>query len=185
MKLLPPPGPERRSQLIRLAVLTVIVAGLGWYQFGRTPVPATPSPAASDQSGRPGTSGAPLPVPEALRLAMLDPLPEPPEAGRNPFRFGEKPKPPAPPPPPPMEHRPPPPPPPPPPPQVKLEVVIIMTVSPTQIRATMKDPATGTLFYDLVEGTEFDGRYRVVKLTQSSIVVEFLDGTGRRTFSAR
>jgi hypothetical protein len=184
MNLLPPPGPERRRQLMLLGVLAIVVAGLGWYQFGGTDTSTTASaPAATSETTGRAPQG-PAPAFEAVKLAALEPLPEPPVTRRNPFRFGEKPPPPPPPPPPPQPYVPPPPPPPPPPPMVNLELLFIMQTQPTGNVATMKDPRTGALFY-VKEGQPFDGKYRVVRLTDRSIVVEFLDGTGGRTFSTR
>jgi hypothetical protein len=119
-----------------------------------------------------------------VKLAALEPLPDPPVTRRNPFRFGEKPPPPPPPPPPPQPYVPPPPPPPPPPPTVKLELVGIMATEPTGRVATLKDPKTGATFY-VKEGEDFGGRYRVVRLTERSVVLEFFDGSGRTTLSVR
>ena len=177
MKLLPPPGPERRRQLVRLFV---ILAGLGvviWYQWP-TAGPAAPS------SNVPATAAAPqqaVPLPEPVRLGDLEDAPLESEIGRNPFSFGMRPvAEPA------MQVAPPvdfspaavvpegPPP-------IGLRLASLM-VSPGSDRkmATLKDPTSGALFHAF-EGDVVDGRYRVVKVGQQSVVVSYLDGSGSRT----
>jgi hypothetical protein len=107
-------------------------------------------------------------------------VPDEPEAGRNPFRFGAKPAPP-----PPAYVPPPMPAPtpivqaPPPPPQVPLKLTIVMDDPYGKKRAYLVD-ATGAMF-QAVDGDIVDGRYRLVKVERTSAVVEFLDGTGRKT----
>ena len=177
MKLLPPPGPERRRQLLILAVLSVVVAIGAWYQYGRTPEASTPAVTSNPQAKAPA---GPVPTPDPVKLADLEPVPDEPEPGRNPFRFGEKPRPPAPPPPPPAPYVAPPPPPPPPPPQVPLKPVGFLTWPSGELAANLKDSTTG-MQYTAFAGTIIDGKYRVVTVGRESAVVEFVDGTGRRT----
>lgn len=182
MKLLPPPGPERKRQLIMLAGLVVV---LGIY-FGRRswPTAATPVP-----TSKPGTvqqsAKAPEkpPLPDPLDLDKLEPAPQSSQTTRNPFQFGVPPPPPAPPPapyvaPPPVI---PPPPVMPPVPQVPLRCTGMTTVTATKQRtALMLDPETSTAQW-VVDGFVFDGRYKILKVNAESVVVSFLDGTGQKT----
>jgi len=69
---------------------------------------------------------------------------------------------------------------PPPPPQVQLELTGLMVGPDQQRMAMLKDPKTGTTFYG-IEGAVVDGQYRVVKEAEMSAIVEFADGTGRKT----
>jgi hypothetical protein len=181
VKLLPPPGPERRRQLFWLFLLLVVVGALGYYEFGQPPAPAEARPAASNSraSGQ-GQAGATV-LPDPVKLAALEASEDEPEAGRNLFRFGVKPPPPTPPGPPPKPAGPPPPPPPPPgPPPIALKYLGWVDRPDIGRVATLKDPATGALFQAL-EGQIVDGRYRVVKIGHESIVVSYVDGTGQRT----
>ena len=179
MKLLPPPGPARQRQLLLLAVLSIGAVIGWWYYFGNTSQ-ATPAPAASNTQARSTTPTGPVPTPDPVKLGDLEPVPDEPVAGRNPFRFGVRPAPPPPPPPPPAAYVPPPPPPPPPAPQVPLKPVGFMTWPSGELATNLKDTVTG-LQYTAFAGTIIDGRYRVVTVGRESAVVEFVDGTGRRT----
>jgi hypothetical protein len=51
-----------------------------------------------------------------------------------------------------------------------------------QRQANLKDPASGSTFV-AVEGSIVDGRYKVVKIAQRSVVVSYLDGSGQRTLT--
>ncbi len=111
MKLLPAAGPERTRLIVLIALLAV--AGTAWYYMSNSsaplPLPTLPGRTASnrpaaprDSSGAAARQGTPQAavkptVPEPLKLADLEKVPDEPEAGRNPFRFGVKPPPPAPP----------------------------------------------------------------------------------------
>jgi hypothetical protein len=46
--------------------------------------------------------------------------------------------------------------------------------------AILKDPGSGAVFQAL-EGQIVDGRYRVVRIGQESVVLCYVDGTGQRT----
>ena len=190
MKVLPAAGPER-TRLIALIVLLAI-AGVAWFYMSNSsaplPLPTLPGRSASnrpavprDLSGanRPGAAQAVVKptVPEPLKLADLEKVPDEPEAGRNPFRFGVKYVPPQPTPvftPAPVVT-----PPPPPPPEVKLKLSIVMDDPFGRRRGYFVDP-TGAMF-EAIDGQIVDGRYRVVKVDRGSAIVEFLDGSGRRT----
>ena len=179
MKLLPPPGPERRRQLTWLTVLVVVVGTLAWYQLGRTS-PADTKPVASNprapQSGPAGVAT----LPEPVRLSALQPEGEPPASNRNLFRFGVHPPPPAPPASKVPVGPPPPPPPPPGPPPIALKFLGVIERPDVGRVAMLKDPASGAVFQAL-EGQIVDGRYRLEKIGQESVVVSYVDGTGRRT----
>jgi hypothetical protein len=196
MKLLPPPGPERWRAIAMLAVILALAAYYVPGVFAPDSPPPTagrptnPSAASSGQSaplaparGTSQTKKTDLDTPVAVNLAALEPGDTTsPESGRNPFRYGEPPKPPAPAyvPPPPQAYVPPPPPPPPPPPQVKLKLVgTILAPGETRYRASFKDERD--MQFSGVEGDVIDGRYKVIKVDSKSAVVSFLDGTGRRT----
>jgi hypothetical protein len=191
MRMLPAAGPERTRLTVLLALL--VIAGVGWYYMSDSQPPA----AVATAPGRTGTQSPPVPrdtaaakaaprqaakptAPEALKLAELEKVPDEPEAGRNPFRFGAKPAPPPPayvppPMPPPVQIAPPPPPPP----QVPLKLTGVMDDPYGKKRAYLLD-ATGAMF-QAVDGDVIDGRYRLVRVERTSAVVEFLDGTGRKT----
>jgi len=178
MKVLPPPGPERRRQLLMLAVMAIVLTGSLWYTL--RPAGSTPS---SSNVARPaaapaGALAAPAPVKlEALNEAAADAA-----VGRNPFGFGVKP---APPPPPSVRSFTPPPAAPPPPPQptgpppIALKL-IGMTQLATQTMVTLKEPTSGALFNG-VEGDVLDGRFRIVKVGVQSVILSYVDGTGTRT----
>jgi hypothetical protein len=182
MKLLPPPGPERRRQLMWLGLLVVVVAALAWYQFGRGPEPAATRPAASNPKAGGTTAPSQGVLPEPVKLADLASEGDAPSAGRNLFRFGVKPTPP----PPPVVLPPPGPPPPPPtppgPPPIKLRCLGTMERPDVGRVVALKDPDSGAVFQAL-EGQIVDGRYRVVKIGLTSVVVSYIDGSGQRTLS--
>lgn len=177
MNVLPPPGPQRRRQLVLLAVTMAVLAVLVWYRFG--PGPAVSGAPASNSKTPAVAAAGPGLLPEEVRLAALGAEGEAPVAGRNPFRFGVHPPPPA----PPRVDRPPvpppAPPPPPPAPQVPLRLTILMTSVDGRRVAQLKDPS-GAVF-SAVEGQIIDGRYRLLKIGNMSVVVAFLDGSGQRT----
>src|SRR6185369_3995743 len=101
------------------------------------------------------------------------------ETTRNPFAFGVRPPPPAPPrvalPPPPVL---PPPPPPAPigPPLIALKLLGItqMAEPDKRIMVTLKDSGANVIFHAF-EGDVVDGRYRVVKVGVSSVVLSYPD----------
>ena len=193
MKLLPAAGPERTRLTVLLGLL--VIAGAAWYYMSGSPAPVQ-APATTTTAGRTGATSPAVPrdtgakpaspqaqkptAPEALKLAELEKVPDEPEAGRNPFRFGAKPAPPPPSLPPPL---PPPvqiaPPPPPPPPQVPLKLKSVIEDPYGKRRAFLVD-ASGAMF-QAVDGDIVDGRYRLVRVEKTSAIVEFSDGTGRKT----
>ena len=181
MKLLPPPGPARNQQLVLFGIAVVLLAGVLWYMQGPQAIPA----AASSNSAAPAVPALQtLKLPEPLKLATLEAVPDRSEVGRNPFGFGARPAPPAPPvslPPP----RPAPPPAPvlPPvpqgPPPIALKLIGLMQHE-GRSRVILKDPASGAV-YQGFEGDVVDGRFRVIKIGLQSVVVSYVDGSGQRT----
>jgi len=188
MQILPPPGPERRQQVVRLFVLLAVLTGVLWWYSGG---PAVPSAPTSNQPGVVATAPqADLPVPDALRLAALRSSSVLDEAGRNPFVFGQRQAPSAPgasfltppqsggavppPPPPPLPQGPPPIP-------LRLTGLSVVQAGGRPL-VTLKDPTTNAL-YQAFEGDIVDGRYRVVKVGIQSVVVSYLDGSGLRTLA--
>src|SRR5262245_11721169 len=179
MKLLPPPGPQRRQQIRWLAILVLALVAVVWYQWR----PAEPTgPASNSPWASPGTGNA-MKLPDAVRLDELEGVAEPTVVGRNPFGFGTRPAPPPPPAPvsmpaapvvtaPPVPQGPPP---------IALKLTAMLVVPGTGRRmVTLKDPGSGALF-QAFEGDVVDGRYRVVKVGQQSVVLSYLDGSGQRT----
>jgi hypothetical protein len=188
VNILPPPGPQRRRQLILLAVTVIALAFvLRSYWLPSAPAAGT-APASNSQTTQgAGIALAASQLPEPLKLAELEPVPDAPEAGRNPFRFGVRPPPPPPPPtkvvaPPPAP--PPPPPGPPPVPPIRLELVGLHNLPEGRVLVTLRDPGTNAIF-QVFEGQIVDGRYRLVKVGLQSVVVAHLDGTNPRTLTAR
>lgn len=188
MNILPPPGPARTRQLTALAVLVVVLAFVAWYVYGGSPT-ATPAPTSNSASAAtPGSpaAGGRVGLPEPLKLAALDHSDESDTEGltRNPFRYGQPPPPPAPvyvPPPPPP---PPPPPGPPPIPDIPLQLVGLETLPGGTRMANLKDPANSAVLSG-IEGQVLDGQYRLVKIGLESVVVSYLDGSGRKTLPLR
>ena len=188
MQILPPPGPERRRQVLRLTALLVILAGVVWYWSG----PAVPAAPTSNRAGSSAAvPGGQLPVPDALRMDALGRESALEESGRNPFVFGQRqpaavpgsaflttPQPGLPgassPPAPAQPQGPPPIP-------LRLTGLTVITEGGRTL-ATLKDPTTSTL-YQAVEGDIVDGRYRVVKIGVESVVISYLDGSGIRTLA--
>ncbi len=179
MKLLPPPGPERRRQLTWLIVLVGVVGALAWYEFGR-PEPAAPRAAASNPRTTAAAAQGSTALPDPVQLDELGASTEQPAPGRNLFRFGVHPPPPAPSMPVTKPGPPAPPPPPPGPPPIALKFLGWIERPDIGKVATLKDPASGALFQAL-EGQIVDGRYRLVRIGNESVVVAYLDGTGQRT----
>jgi hypothetical protein len=176
---LPPSGPQRRRQIVLLAVFVPVAVGLLWYEL--KPVPAATKPPASNTQTR--TTGASAKLPDPVKLGALDPVPDEPTEGRNLFKFGEHPPPPrppqpayvAPPPPPPG-----PPPPPPGPPPIAIKFTGRYAMPDGKVMVQLKDPQSGATFM-AGEGQIVDGRYRLLKIGLESVVMAYLDGTGQRT----
>jgi hypothetical protein len=191
---------QRRQRLLLgglAAVLGLIVVVQFWPAGEPTTTPARTRREASAARG--GTSGrgatgdaASLPQVVDVQVARLSEVPpEPASTGRNPFRFQPK----APPPPPPSA-RPPgrpssgnaggsdagepgaPPPPPPPPPIALKFIGVVSGERSTGKVAVLSD---GKFVYYGREGEIIEGRYRVVRIGEESVQMEYVDGRGRQT----
>jgi hypothetical protein len=199
VNLLPPPGPERRRLVVMGVALVVIAAAyLKWggtpeldipTSTGPTPTAVPPRVQQRAQSGLVGRNAAPRPdtsVPQALKLAEMEQVPEEPQVGRNPFRFGVPPPPPqpkyTPPPVPTPTYTPPPPPQGPPPIPLKLTIVVDDPVQPGRRRAYLVYPKTGVTI-EGIEGQVIDGQYRLLRVGTDSVVMSYLDGSGQRTIN--
>jgi hypothetical protein len=180
MKLLPPPGPERRRQLALLGIVLFGLVIVAWYQW---PQAAPVAPTSNLPTGRPQTSAQVYTLPEPVRFGDLEQVPPPTEIGRNPFSFGMRAAPPqgvgrsmptvspiaetpA------LPQGPPP---------ISLRLTGLMVGPGTnRTMATLKDPGSGALFHAF-EGDIVDGRYRLVKVGTQSVVLSYVDGSGIRT----
>jgi hypothetical protein len=178
----PSSGRPRPWLLIGLgvAVVTLLI-----YQLWPSAAPGS-EPSNRARTERPGQAGAVDPGALHVQLGALDqPPPEPSTSGRNPFRFQWKaasPEPreatrtaPAPIPQPvePLQPAGPPP--------IALKFFGMFDGRPGKI-AALSDGRD--VFYGR-EGEIIDGRYRIVKIGVESIVMEYPNGTGRRTIPLR
>jgi hypothetical protein len=170
-----------RPWLLILLALAIVafVASRMW------PV-SSPSPVATQAQAarKPGGKAAASVNPEDLdvRLDALNASTPPADAvDRNPFRFQPRPAPPPPPGPsgPPAARMPGPPPVegPPPVPPIPLKFIGIVEKQGLKVAALSDCRST---FYGS-EGQIIDGRYRLVRIGIESLVIEYLDGTGRTT----
>ena len=195
MNLMPPPGPQRRRLFFLLGLLAVAFVVLYYQWSSATAVPETttartqksPVDDILNPTGTkpPVKAAVPAPgsqVPEALKLAQIERVPDEPEpAGRNLFRFGVPPPPPPAPTPayvPPVVVDPPKPTPPPIP-RVPLKYTMYVKDPEGRNRASLTDPSG--VSFQAVEGDLVDGRYRLHKVTPTSVEVSWANGTGRRT----
>jgi hypothetical protein len=189
MKLLPPPGPARTRQLALLGLL-LVAAAYALSRLGTGTAPARPTlPASNIQTtARPQKAEPPnTTTPQPLQLEKLEPVEELAPTTRDPFRFGTRPPPPAPPAPP---YVPPPAPPPPRPvtppgpviPPITLKFIGRVVMPDKRIVATLSD---GRGVFRATEGEIVDGRYRLVRIAEESLIIEWVDGTGRTTLPLR
>jgi hypothetical protein len=182
-----------RQRVILGALLAVLVGVVTWQlqPWGPTPVPATSGQTSPGTT--PGRRGQNLVPTEPMDVA-LDRLeaggPEPDVGGRSPFRYGTaapvaEPDEPAPhPPPDPAAGSTAPPSPagpvgPPPPPPIPFKFIGIVSSASTGGKvAVLSD---GKFVYHGREGDIIDGRFRVVRIGEESIQLEYFDGRGRQT----
>ena len=183
------PASKRQKQL--LVGLGVVLAALLVFQvlpmMTGTPPPTRAAAPASPASAARGAQKALGPV-EDLRLSKLEQeWPAPSDTRRNPFTMA-----PAPPPPSagggasskpvddgPVAPAPPPGPPPPPPiPPITLKFIGVISSDATGKIAGLSD---GKFVYRGREGQTIEGRYRIVKIGEESIQIEYVNGTGRQT----
>jgi hypothetical protein len=178
-------APRTRPRPWFLVALGLALIALVIYWMYPSAMPGlAPSNAGRDvrprQTGGRGTAG-----PAAVDLeALKRPAPEPADAERNPFRFQPKP-PPAPPPeemnPEPAPTLPPAPPLPTGPAPIPLKYLGYIEDRHGKI-AGLTD---GRGVYEGREGAIIEGRYRIVKIGIESIVMEYVNGTGRQTIPLR
>jgi hypothetical protein len=180
---------RNRRQIGLLVILGLVLVGLLYRALGSagsgavTPLPA----AATGQSAPPGKTEA---VPEVTLEKLEAKRDEFEEAGRNLFKMQPKPAPPPAPPTPPTSGRPtvgdappaPPPAPPvptgpPPPPPITLKFIGVVTKTQGKL-AVLVD---GKNVYHGREGDIVAGQFRIVKIGEESIEMEFPDGRGRQT----
>lgn len=177
---------RRRPLVLGLTLAVAIVAAIAVRstddRSSLAPIRATALPAQAPPAR---AAAAPAETPAVNLQALSRERGEPSDGGRNPFRFQSKPPPPA--PPGATTTRPaneivnpipavPPGPPPPPPIQLKF-IGIVQKADGTRI-AVLSDgrkPISG------VEGQEIAGQYRILKIGNESIEMEYIDGRGRQT----
>lgn len=198
MNLLPPPGPQRTKQLAGLVVVGVLAAGVLWWQFGSAPAAPTRATSNAPAKSVPSAQANLKVLPTPVEFDKLEPVAEAPAATRNPFRFGVPPPPPPPPRPayvPPPVQQPPPPPPapvgPPQPPAISGLVRFLgrMVWPDGRVAASIgfldsgRSSVVSTVWAN--EGQVVDGRFRIVKIGLESLMIEYVNGTGRTTLVSR
>jgi hypothetical protein len=174
--------PSVRPRAWLLILLGLALVALVAYQMWPTQQTAAAPIASSSNSA--GGKPAEVIDPAALKVRLESLQAKRPDTGeldRNPFRF--KP-PPAPPPPkaaPPLpEIKPPPIGAPPPPPIPPIPLKYMGTVERGTLKLAALTDCKG-FTYSAREGAEVDGRYRLIRIGEESIVIEYLNGTGRTT----
>lgn len=189
MKVLPT-DPEQRRRLIFMGILLALMTA-AYLKWGMAPTPEIPKTTGPAPTSNPSVAikptagkGRPQPTgPQTLRIAEMEDVPAEPIPGRNPFRFGVRPPPPPPPqpaytPPPPPVYTPPPPPPIPPIPLFLTMIVAAGEQGPKPV-AYLHDKNGNTFI--AVEGDVVDGRYKLLRVGTTNVVMCYLDGTGQRT----
>ena len=172
--------PLVRPQLLALLVLLLGLGGALYWAYGPQAPTGAPGPSSNGQATTGG--GGALPRPQPLELAKLEPVPAAAVSTRDPFHFGVPPAPPA-------------------PPRVAPPPVAPPVINPAPVASSRppiplkflgtKDSAVlgklavlgdgkGGVFLGR-EGEVVDGQYRIVKIGLDSIVMEYVDGEGRRT----
>jgi hypothetical protein len=167
-----------------LAVLGVaLVALVAYYMWPASPPPSAPAAAPRAQAARGNSGETVTPQDLDVRLESLQAKrPDTGEIERNPFRFRP---PPAPPPLAPVKLPPAPsgPPPPPPPPVIPpIPLKFMGTVEGPGIRLAALTDCKG-FTYSGREGETIDGRFRLVRIQNETIVMEYVNGTGRTTIA--
>ena len=178
----PASGRPRPWLLVALAI-AVAVALISWLPVGKSAGPASPpSNTRAPQRGKTVENVQPGDLEVRLK-ALNEPRPDAESSERNPFRFYVKPPPPPPPPPKDGGFKPPPPPPPvdtgpAPPPAITLKYIGLLEVGGGEKVAAFSDCRS------TMRGKEGDiiaGQYRLVKIGNESVVMEYVDGRGRQT----
>lgn len=191
MKLTADDPAKQRRQLIMLGLVIAIGA---WLYFAPPwgPVPAPGGPPTTEVRGAAsntpaaGTGGATSSqtMPEPVKLSALKAVSEETSGGRDPFGFGVPPRPPAPPPPAVVIRPTPTPEPTPtpigPPPRPKIPVKFLgFAEDPSQPGKLVSLSLNGAVVL-VREGDVVDGKYRLLKVGVTSIVMAYLDGQGQQ-----
>jgi hypothetical protein len=172
---------SRRPRTWLLAALGVVLVGLvGYRMWPETPAAA---PSTTAVAARPQAGGGPSVIPDDLKVRLGDlaaKRPDPGDVERNPFRFRPPPAPPPPKfvPPPPPANVPPPLPPAPVIPPIPLK--FMGTVEGPGVKLAALTDCQG-FTYSAREGETIDGRYKLVRIQVETIVIEYVNGTGRTT----
>jgi hypothetical protein len=177
------PSSRTRPRAWLLGVLAVTLVGLVAYWMWPASPPALPAAQPAARARTTGRGNAQPVSPEDLKVkleALETKRADPGEVERNPFRFRPPPAPPAPPTPPPSSTPPPVALPPQPPPIPPIPLKFMGTVEGPGIKLAALTDCKG-FTYAGREGETIDGRYRLVRIQLESIVMEYLNGTGRTT----
>lgn len=183
---------SRRNRLGVLAALVAVLILAVWWRVwpGRAAAPAAPTRKAASAAVPDRGSGGRVSDALDLRLERLErSRNEPEDSGRDPFRYRPSPPPPPPPPPTPLggpaaagggsptasggaEATLPPPPP------IALKFIGVVTREAKSRIAVLSD---GKFVFHGREGDIIEGRFRVVRIGEESVQMEYLDGRGRQT----
>jgi hypothetical protein len=180
------PGGKTAPRAWLLAVLGVVLVGAIAYQMWPERPSATPATASSNR-GRNARQSDPREAldPDELKVRLDDlaaKRPEPGEVERNPFRFKPPPAPPPPPPAPKSEGELPPVAPTPQQPTVApIPLRFMGTVERGNLKLAALTDCKGFTFAAREGESGIDGRYRLVRIGQESVVMEYMNGTGRVT----
>jgi hypothetical protein len=181
----------KQQRELLLVGIVVVLGALAYGVYVEWPGTSAMTPATSNQeqagsSGRGARKGPSTGAAEGAPIVHLDALSTErrrPEAGRDLFRFREKPPPPPPPPPPPRIPSPaeeaaaagPPPPPP-----ITLKFIgFVDSETPGKRLAFLSDGRGAPLSGH--EGETVLGQYRILRISAESIEMSYLDGRGRQT----
>jgi hypothetical protein len=179
------PDTRRRPRMWLLGLLGLALVGLVAYNMWPQGSAAPTAPASNRaRNTRPGPRDPQAIDPEDLK-DKLDALqakrPDPGPVDRNPFRFRPPPAPPAPPKPPPVTLPPVGPPPDPgPPPVPPIPLRFMGTIERGGLKLAALTDCKGSTYVG-EEGKIVDGRYKLVRIQNESVVMEYPNGTGRLT----
>lgn len=182
------PRPANRPRPWLLVLLGVALVVLIAMRLGGSATQDSPSSNAARPAQRAQADAADKLDPAALDVkleSLTAAKPGTADSDRNPFRFQPKPPPPPPPAPKPVprpEELPgyvPPPPPPPPEPEIPLKYIGIVEDPKQNLKLAAFTDCK--FIYRGQEGKIIAGQYRLVKIGVESVVIEFVDGRGRKT----
>jgi hypothetical protein len=166
-----------------LVLLGLAIVALVAYQMW--PTESAAPPATTSNRGRntraAANAGAAGPADLKVRLEALQvKRPDPVQVDRNPFRFKPPPAPPPPPKPPPVAVAPPQPVQPPAPVIPPIPLKFMGTIEKGNLKLAALTDCKGSTFYGK-DGDQIDGRYRLVRIQNESVVMQYLNGTGMTT----